>query len=81
MLRIGAMNMMLHGVENPNISYRDSLSGENKDKEEYSLVLANPPFKGSLDAEAVSAKARSPRPDRSPNSCHIVPFQMNSFDP
>ncbi|SHI88536.1 type I restriction enzyme M protein [Anaerovibrio lipolyticus DSM 3074] len=55
MLRIGAMNMMLHGVENPNISYRDSLSESNADEEKYSLVLANPPFKGSLDAEAVAA--------------------------
>lgn len=54
MLRIGAMNMMLHGVENPNISYRDSLSEQNSDEEKYSLVLANPPFKGSLDAESVS---------------------------
>lgn len=55
MLRIGAMNMLLHGVENPNISYRDSLSEQNKDVEKYSVVLANPPFKGSLDYEAVSA--------------------------
>lgn len=55
MLRIGAMNMLLHGVENPNISYRDSLSEQNTDDEMYSLVLANPPFKGSLDYEAVSA--------------------------
>lgn len=55
MLRIGAMNMLLHGVDNPNISYRDSLSEQNTDEEEYTLVLANPPFKGSLDYEAVSA--------------------------
>ncbi len=55
MLRIGAMNMLLHGVDNPNISYRDSLSEQNADIEKYSLVLANPPFKGSLDYEAVSA--------------------------
>ena len=55
MLRIGAMNMLLHGVENPNISYRDSLSEQNTDNEKYSLVLANPPFKGSLDYEAVSS--------------------------
>ena len=55
MLRIGAMNMLLHGVDNPNISYRDSLSEQNTDIEQYSLVLANPPFKGSLDYEAVSA--------------------------
>ena len=54
MLRIGAMNMMLHGVDAPNISYRDSLAEDNKEKEKYTLVLANPPFKGSLDYEAVS---------------------------
>ncbi len=54
MLRIGAMNMMLHGVDAPNIDYRDSLSEENKDADQYTLVLANPPFKGSLDYEAVS---------------------------
>lgn len=55
MLRIGAMNMMLHGVDNPNIEYRDSLSEQNTDKEKFTLLLANPPFKGSLDYEAVSA--------------------------
>ena len=55
MLRIGAMNMMLHGVDNPNIQYKDSLSEVNKDSENYTLILANPPFKGSLDYEAVSA--------------------------
>ncbi len=54
MLRIGAMNMMTHGIENPSIEYRDSLSDQNGDREMYSLVLANPPFKGSLDAESVS---------------------------
>ena len=47
MLRIGAMNMMTHGIENPYIEYRDSLSDQNADKDQYSLVLANPPFKGS----------------------------------
>lgn len=55
MLRIGAMNMMLHGVENPDIEYRDSLSEKNDDQECYTLVLANPPFKGSLDYEGVSS--------------------------
>ena len=54
MLRIGAMNMMTHGIDNPFIEYRDSLSDQNQDKDKYSLVLANPPFKGSLDAESVS---------------------------
>ena len=55
MLRIGAMNMMLHGVDNPNIEYKDSLSEANTDKDKFSLVLANPPFKGSLDYEQVLA--------------------------
>ncbi len=55
MLRIGAMNMMLHGVEHPNIEYRDSLSDQNPDRESCTLILANPPFKGSLDYESVSA--------------------------
>ena len=54
MLRIGAMNMMTHGIDNPDIEYRDSLSDQNSDKDKYTLVLANPPFKGSLDAESVS---------------------------
>lgn len=54
MLRIGAMNMMTHGIDDPFIEYRDSLSDQNTDKDKYTLVLANPPFKGSLDAEIVS---------------------------
>ena len=55
MLRIGAMNMMTHGVESPFIEYRDSLSDQNIDNDKYSLILANPPFKGSLDADSVSS--------------------------
>jgi type I restriction enzyme M protein len=54
MLRIGAMNMMTHGIDNPYIEYRDSLSDQNPDKDKYSLILANPPFKGSLDYDIVS---------------------------
>lgn len=54
MLRIGAMNMLLHGVKNPDIDYRDSLSKANTDKEKYTLCLANPPFKGSLAKESVA---------------------------
>jgi len=52
MLRIGSMNMTLHGVENPDVSYRDSLAQEHdSDTGRYSLILANPPFAGSLDYE------------------------------
>ncbi len=54
MLRIGAMNMMTHGVYNPSIEYRDSLSDQNTDRDMYNLILANPPFKGSLDADIIS---------------------------
>ena len=54
MLRIGAMNMMLHGVEAPNITWMDSLSEDNTHRDEYSLIMANPPFTGSLDKETIS---------------------------
>jgi type I restriction enzyme M protein len=55
MLRIGSMNMLLHGVENPDVVYRDSLSQDHAGEEEkYTLVMANPPFAGSLDYESVA---------------------------
>ena len=55
MLRIGSMNMLLHGVENPDVNYRDSLSQENAGEvEKFTLVMANPPFAGSLDYENTS---------------------------
>ena len=56
MLRIGAMNLQLHGIENPKLIGKDSLSEGNADiRSEYTLVLANPPFKGSLDYDAVES--------------------------
>lgn len=54
MLRIGAMNLMLHDINNPDVAFRDSLSSDNTDTDRYSLILANPPFAGNLDYEAVS---------------------------
>jgi len=55
MLRIGSMNMLLHGVEQPDIRYRDSLSeGAAGEEGLYSLILANPPFAGSLDYESTA---------------------------
>ncbi len=55
MLRIGSMNMLLHGVENPDIRYKDSLAQtDDNDAERYSLILANPPFAGSLDHESTA---------------------------
>lgn len=54
MLRIGAMNLMLHDINNPDVAFRDSLSTDNTDTDRYTLILANPPFAGNLDYEAVS---------------------------
>lgn len=55
MLRIGSMNMLLHGVENPDITYRDSLADlHGSEEEKYDVILANPPFAGSLDYENVA---------------------------
>ena len=54
MLRIGAMNMMTHGISNPHIIYKDSLSDQNTDSNVYTKILANPPFKGSLDYDSVA---------------------------
>jgi type I restriction enzyme M protein len=57
MIRIGGMNLMLHGIENPQLFDVDALSEANTTfTEKASLVLANPPFKGSLDREAVDGK-------------------------
>ncbi|ESU24356.1 Type I restriction-modification system, DNA-methyltransferase subunit M [Flavobacterium enshiense DK69] len=56
MLRIGAMNLQLHGIENPNLIGKDSLSESNGDvRNQFSLILANPPFKGSLDYDGVES--------------------------
>jgi type I restriction enzyme M protein len=53
MLRIGSMNMLMHGVEAPDIRYQDSLSG-GADVAKFSLILANPPFAGSVDSEGIA---------------------------
>ena len=59
MLRIGAMNMLLHKIDDPNIQELDSLSTDNTDTERYSLILANPPFTGSLDKDVVSPSLKT----------------------
>ena len=59
MLRITAMNTVLHGMDNADIRFNDSLSKENMDEDKYTLVLANPPFKGSLDNDAVAPNLTS----------------------
>lgn len=59
MMRIGAMNLMLHGVDAPNITQIDSISEDNDIRDAYTLIMANPPFKGSLDKETIAKDLRS----------------------
>ena len=54
MLRIAAMNLVAHGIDNPNVLYKDSISKQNTDRDKYSLILANPPFTGSIDTSITS---------------------------
>lgn len=54
MLGISAMNLMLHGLDKPNLTRVDSMSEDYLEESKYSVVLANPPFKGSLDSEQVA---------------------------
>lgn len=53
MLRIAAMNLMLHSITNPDIDYKDSVSKQNNVSNKYTVCLANPPFKGTVDAESI----------------------------
>ena len=54
MLRISAMNLMLHSISNPWIEYKDSVSKENGIADRFTMCLANPPFKGTVDAESIN---------------------------
>lgn len=54
MLRISAMNLMLHSISHPNIDYRDSVSKQNQLSDAFTICLANPPFKGTIDAESIN---------------------------
>ena len=79
MLRIGAMNMMTHGIENPYIEYKDSLSDQNMDKDKYSLILANPPFKGSIDAERTSKDVLASTKNAYPMIRELIDNQEDKF--
>lgn len=59
MVRIGAMNLMLHGIDNPNFKYSDALSKSFNEATLYDVVLANPPFKGSIDESDINARFRT----------------------
>ena len=54
MLRISAMNLMLHSISRPEIDYKDSVSKQNEIRDKFTMCLANPPFKGTVDAESIS---------------------------
>jgi type I restriction enzyme M protein len=58
MLRVSAMNLMLHGFDNPNVKYADTLSSGYEEENHYTMILANPPFKGSLDEADINASLR-----------------------
>lgn len=54
MLRLSAMNLMLHSITHPEIDYQDSVSKQNQICDKYTICLANPPFKGTIDAESIN---------------------------
>ena len=54
MLRISAMNLMLHSISHPEIDYKDSVSKQNQISDKFTMCLANPPFKGTVDAESIN---------------------------
>jgi type I restriction enzyme M protein len=58
MMRVGAMNLILHGVEHPNLMHVNALSDENEVSDHFSLMLANPPFKGTLDSELLTRSGK-----------------------
>lgn len=54
MVRIASMNLMLHSIDNPNVAQTDTLSKRFEEENKYTIVLANPPFKGSIDEGDIS---------------------------
>lgn len=59
MLRISAMNLMLHGVDAPDVRYLDAVSQKNQVSSKFDVVLANPPFTGSVDVEDINKGLRA----------------------
>lgn len=74
MLRIGTMNMTLHDVSNPQIFYKNSLTDDNTDTSKYDLILANPPFSGSLDANDLAKSIKDICPSKSTELLFIALF-------
>ena len=59
MLRLSAMNLMLHSITHPEIDYQDSVSKQNQIRDQYTICLANPPFKGTVDAESLKKELKA----------------------
>lgn len=62
MVRLGLMNLMMHGIDNPKIDYKDSLSKSYNEAGQYDIVLANPPFTGKIDRGDVNPSLRIDSP-------------------
>lgn len=58
MIGVGAMNLQMHGIDNPHLQYQDALSADNTIKDKFSLILANPPFTGSVDYDGIEVSLK-----------------------
>jgi type I restriction enzyme M protein len=74
MLRIGAMNLMLNGIETNNVRCVDSLSEDNEERDKYSMILCEPPFTGTIEQEAVSKDIYRTAPSNSPGLLYVSLF-------
>jgi type I restriction enzyme M protein len=72
MLRIGSMNLMLHGIENPQYFYTDTLSADYDQKAAYDVILMNPPFKGKVDKSGVHESLPSNTTKSEPLFVHLI---------
>ena len=69
MLRISAMNLMLHSISHPEIDYKDSVSKQNPIRDKFTICLANPPFKGTVDAESIHDNLKAVTNTKRPSCC------------
>jgi type I restriction enzyme M protein len=74
MLRISAMNLMLHSITHPEIDYKDSVSKQNEVSSKYDVMLANPPFTGSIDESSISDNLRAVCPTKKTELLFVALF-------
>lgn len=74
MLRISAMNLMLHSISNPQIAYQDSVSLHNTISNKFTVCLANPPFKGTVDSEIISDDLKAVAPTKKTELLFVILF-------